>query len=64
MFSARVVEAVDVFEEGDLDLPTGLPVTPPDDFGLQGLEEAFDGGIEAPIFVKQALQAIEVGTAR
>ena len=45
MFPARIVEAVDVFEEGDLDLAAGLPVPSPDQFGLQRLEEAFDGGI-------------------
>ena len=36
MFPARIVEAVDVFEEGDLDLATGLPVAAPDEFSLQG----------------------------
>ena len=45
MFSARVVEAVDVFEDGDFDFATGLPVAAPDQFGLQRLEEAFDGRI-------------------
>jgi hypothetical protein len=58
VFAARVIEAVDVFrcpamvclqtmrgEEGDLDLATGLPVPPPDQFGLQRLEEGFDGCI-------------------
>ena len=42
MFSARVVEAVDVFEEGDLDFAAGLSVAVPDQFGFQGFEEAFD----------------------
>ena len=58
MFASRVVEAVDVFEEGDFDLAAGLPVAAPDQFGLQRLEEAFDGGIEAPIFVKRVVRAI------
>jgi hypothetical protein len=49
VFASRVVEAVDVFEEGDLDLSTGLPVAAPDEFGLQGFEEAFDGGIVVAI---------------
>lgn len=49
MFASRVVEAVDVFEEGDLDLATGLPVAAPDEFGLQRFEEAFDGGIGVAI---------------
>ena len=45
MFAARVVESVDVFEEGGFDLSAGLPVAPPDQFSLQRLEEAFDGRI-------------------
>lgn len=45
MLASRVVEAIDVFEEGDLDLSAGLPVVPPDQLGLQRLEEAFDCGI-------------------
>ena len=64
MFPARVVEAVYVFEEGDFDLATGLPVAAPDQFGLQRFEEAFDGGVEAPIFVKRATQAISACTER
>lgn len=58
MLPAWVIEAVDVFEEGDFDLATGLPVAAPDEFGLQRFEEAFDGGIEAPIFVKRVVRAI------
>ncbi len=49
MFASRVVEAVDVFEEGDLDLATGLPFAAPDEFSLQGFEEAFDGRIVVAI---------------
>ena len=49
MFAARVLEAVDVFEDGDLDLAAGLSVPAPDQFGLQRLEEAFDGGIVVTI---------------
>ena len=45
MFAAGVIEAVDVFEEGHFDLTPGLPVVAPDPFGLQRLEEAFDGRI-------------------
>ena len=52
MFSARVVEAVDVFEEGDFDLAPCLPVPAPDQFCLQRLEEAFDGRIVIAIDVK------------
>lgn len=49
MFAARVVEAVYVFVEGDFDLSTGLLVAAPDEFGLQRLEDAFDGGIVVAI---------------
>ena len=49
MFPARIVEAVDIFEEGDFDLATGLPVAAPDQFGLQRFEEAFDGRIVVAI---------------
>ena len=48
----RVVEAVDILESGGLNLGTGFPVAPPDQFGLDGLEESLDGGIEAPMFVR------------
>ena len=42
MFAARILDAVDVFEEGDFDLTASLPVATPDQFGLERLEEAFD----------------------
>jgi hypothetical protein len=42
VFATRVIEAVDVFEEGDLDLAIGLPVATPDQFELQRFEKAFD----------------------
>ena len=45
VFSTRIIKAVDVFEEGDLDVAPGVPVAAPDAFSLQGLEEAFDGGV-------------------
>ena len=45
MSAAWIVEAVDVFEEGDFDVSAGLPVAAPDEFGLQRFKEAFDGGI-------------------
>jgi hypothetical protein len=64
VFPARIVETVDVFEESNLDLATGLPVATPDEFGLQRLEEAFDGGIEAPMFVKRAVRALSACTGR
>ena len=55
MFPARIVEAVDVFEEGDLDLATGFPVPSPDKFCLERLEDAFDGGIVVAIVLTAAL---------
>ena len=42
MSAARVVESVDVFEEGNCDLPAGLPVSAPDHFRLEGFEKALD----------------------
>ena len=45
MFAAGVVEAVDALKEGVADAGTGGPSVPPDQFGLECLEEGFDGGI-------------------
>ena len=42
MPTARIVEAVDVFENGDFDLSSCLPVSAPDHFGLEGFEKALD----------------------
>jgi hypothetical protein len=58
VFSAWVVEAVDILEESNFDLSAGVPVATPDQFGLERFEEAFDGRIEAPIFVKLVARAI------
>ena len=52
MPTARVIEAVDELEDGRLSLSEGLPGAPPDQLGLDGLEEGLDGGVEAPILVK------------
>ena len=51
VFAARIVETVDVFEEGDFDLAACLPVSAPDQLCLQRLEQAFDGrvGITVPL---------------
>jgi hypothetical protein len=43
--AAGIVEAVDVLEEGNFDLSAGEPVSAPDQFGLEGFEEAFDGRV-------------------
>ena len=42
MASARIVEAVDVLKERDLDLSSGLPRLAPDQFSLQRFEESLD----------------------
>ena len=51
MPAARVVEAVDVFEEGNFDLSAGLPVSTPDQFGLERFEVALDGRVIIAIFL-------------
>ena len=52
MAASRIVEPIDVFEDRHLSLPAGVPRVSPDQFGLDGFEERFDGGVEAPISVK------------
>lgn len=44
MFATRVIEAVDIFEEGNFDLAPVLPVPPTDQFGRQRFEDAVDCG--------------------
>ena len=45
MPTARVIEAVDVLKDGCLSLATRFPRPAPDQLGLDGFEESFDGGI-------------------
>ena len=45
MASSWIVEAVDVFEDGDLSLPSVVPCVPPDQFSFDGFEEGLDGGV-------------------
>ena len=45
MSAAWIIEDVDVFEEGDFDVPAGLPASAPDQFGLEGFEKVLDGGV-------------------
>lgn len=45
MFSAGVVEAIDVLKEGIGDLVARSPCVSPDQFCLEGFEEGLDGGI-------------------
>lgn len=34
-----ILEAVDVFKQGQFDLPSGFPIPAPDQFGPEGLED-------------------------
>jgi hypothetical protein len=43
--TARVIEAVDVLEDGGLGLSAGFPGAPPDQLRLDGLEEGLNGGV-------------------
>ena len=52
MLTARIVEAVDVFEDRHLSVAARPPGPVPQKLGLDRLEEGFDGSVEAPIFVK------------
>jgi hypothetical protein len=52
MPAARVIEAIDVLKDGGFGLAAGFPCSAPDQFGLEGLEERLDNGIDAPMFVK------------
>jgi hypothetical protein len=45
MPAARVIEAVDVLEDGGFGLASGLPRAAPDQFGLDRLEEGLDGSV-------------------
>jgi hypothetical protein len=52
MPTARDIEAVDVLEDGRFGLAPGFPRAAPDQFGLYGLDERLDNGVDAPMFVK------------
>lgn len=45
MPTARVIEAVDVLKDGGFGLSTRFLSAPPDQLGLDGLEEGFDCGV-------------------
>lgn len=49
MSAAEVIESVDVFEEGNFDLPAGLPVSAPNHFRLKGFEKALDSSVVVAI---------------
>ena len=45
MFAAAIVEAIDVMKEGLGNLVSGHLNMPPNEFGFEGFEESFNGGI-------------------
>ena len=45
MPTARVIEAVDVLEDGRLSLSAGFPRASPNQLGLDRLEEGLNGGV-------------------
>lgn len=45
MPTARVIEAVDVLKDGGLGLSMRFPCAPPNQLGLDRLEEGFDCGV-------------------
>jgi len=45
MPTTRVIEAVDVLEDGGFGLATRFPGPAPDQFGLDGFEEGLNGGV-------------------
>ena len=49
MAMTRIVEAIDVFKDGDLGLPSRFPRPPPDELSLDGLEERLDSGLGVTI---------------
>ena len=49
MPSTRIVEAIDVLEDGHLSLPSRFPRPSPDELGLDGLEERLDSGVVVTI---------------
>jgi len=53
MPASWIVEAIDVFKDGDLSVATCSPGPLPEHLSLDHLEEGFDRRIEAPISVKQ-----------
>ena len=49
MATTRIVEAVDVFKDGDLGLPSRFPRPPPDELSLDGLEKRLDSAVVVAI---------------
>ena len=59
---AGIVEAVDVFEQGNLGLPPCLPFPPPDQLGFQRFEEALDHGVVKAILLDGVTRYQVAGT--
>ena len=45
MATTRVLEAIDVLQDGGFGFPAGFPSVPPDQFSLDGFDEGFNGGV-------------------
>lgn len=68
MAAARIVETVDVFEDGDFGITTRSPGSLPQQRGLDRLEECLDRRVDAPMFVKRqesgSVRCTELGIFR
>jgi hypothetical protein len=60
--ASGVIENVDVFQEGDFHFPTGLPISTPDQFGLEGFEKALDGRVVIAIALATHRRGVVAGT--
>ena len=49
MATTGVIKAVDVLEDGGVGVSAGRPAVPPNQFGFDGFEEGFNGGIVVTI---------------
>jgi hypothetical protein len=57
--SPRTVEAVDIAAKRQLSMLAGQEDSAPAQFRLQGLENGFDYGVDAPISVKSQIARLE-----
>ena len=62
MPSARIVEPVFVFEQGDFRVPPCFPSMAPDQLGLQRLEECLNGGIVVTV-LSDGFEPVSTGSA-
>tara|TARA_R110002126_G_C10317815_1_gene488612 strand:+ start:628 stop:786 length:159 start_codon:yes stop_codon:yes gene_type:complete len=49
MFTTRIIEAIDIFEDGHFCLPARVPDASPDQFCLNSFEECFHSRIVVTI---------------